>query len=65
MSELIIRKIIHDVGKSSQLIINNFEKLIQSNENIYSIIQSIPNEKIFIYGICSCYSSLFYNKIRY
>ena len=50
MSELIIRKIIHDVGKSSQLIINNFEKLIQSNENIYSIIETIPNEKIFTYS---------------
>ena len=44
MSELIIRKIIHDVGKSSQLIINNFEKLIQSNENIYSIIETIISE---------------------
>jgi len=43
MSELIIRKIIGDIGKSSQVIIDNFDKLIRSNGNIYTIIDNIPN----------------------
>ena len=42
MSELIIRKIIGDVGQSSQIIIDNFNKLIKSNANIYTIIDNIP-----------------------
>lgn len=63
MSELIIRKIIHNVGKSSQIIIDNFEKLIESNENIYSIIQSIPNDKIIIYGFILLFVVFFITKI--
>ena len=43
MSELIIRKIIGDIGKSSQVIIDNFDKLIRSNGNIYTTIDNIPN----------------------
>jgi hypothetical protein len=43
MSELIIRKIIGDIGKSSQIIIDNFDKLIRSNGNIYTTIDNIPN----------------------
>lgn len=43
MSELIIRKIIGDIGKSSQVIIDNFDKLIKSNGNIYTTIDNIPN----------------------
>tara|TARA_Y100000768_G_scaffold369234_1_gene333919 strand:+ start:1757 stop:2602 length:846 start_codon:yes stop_codon:yes gene_type:complete len=63
MSELIIRKIIHNVGKSSQIIIDNFEKLIQSNDSIYSIIQSIPNDKIIIYGFILILVVFFITKI--
>ena len=43
MSELIIRKIIGDIGKSSQVIIDNFDKLIKSNGNIYTTVENIPN----------------------
>lgn len=43
MSELIIRKIIGDIGKSSQVIIDNFDKLIKSNGNLYTTIDNIPN----------------------
>jgi hypothetical protein len=43
MSELIIRKIIGDIGKSSQIIIDNFDKLVRSNSNLYTIVDSIPN----------------------
>ena len=50
MSELIIRKIIGDIGKSSQIIINNIDKLIGKNSNIYTIIDNIPN-----------YNKLYYN----
>lgn len=63
MSELIIRKIIHNVGKSSQIIIDNFDKLIQSNESIYSIIQTIPNNKIIIYGFILVIVIFFITKI--
>jgi hypothetical protein len=49
MSELIIRKIIKDVGKSSQVIIDNFDKLLKSNDNLYSTVEEIPNSNKLIY----------------
>lgn len=62
MSELLIREIIHSVGKSSEIIIENFDKLIKSNENIYSIISSIPNNKKIIYVFISFGIILFITK---
>jgi hypothetical protein len=62
MSELIIREIIQNIGKSSQIIIDNFDKLIQSNENIYSVINAIPNSKIVIYTFITLSIILFITK---
>ena len=62
MSELLIRKIIHNVGKSSEIIIENFDKLVKSNENIYSIISTIPNNKKIIYIFISFGIVLFITK---
>ena len=54
MSELIIREIIHNIGKSSQIIIDNFDKLLEPTQNIYHVLEKIPHYKKVLYILLSC-----------
>ena len=51
MSELLFRKIIYNVGKSSEIFINNFKKLIEKDGNIYVKTYNLPRIKILSYFV--------------